>query len=236
MIPESVAGYLIEKELQYLGEAINTPQRPLLAILGGAKISGKIDVIHSLLDKVDNLVIGGGMIFTFYKAQGKEIGKSLLEEDRVDMAAEILKMAGEKKRQILLPVDVVVADAFENNAARKTVSVDNIPSDWMGLDIGPKSIALFSETISKAKTIVWNGPMGAFEMDNFAHGTEKIAEALARATKNGATTVVGGGDSAAAVAKFGLEEQITHISTGGGASLEFLEGKKLPGIEALSEK
>jgi phosphoglycerate kinase len=235
-IAESVAGYLIEKELQYLGEAINAPKRPLLAILGGAKISGKIDVIMNLLEKVDGLIIGGGMVFTFYKSQGMEIGKSLLEEDRIGMADEILKLAREKHRKILLPVDVVVADAFENTANKKVVDIGEIPAGWMGLDIGPKSIQMFTEEIGSAQTIIWNGPMGAFEMDNFATGTKEIAAALAAATKRGAITVVGGGDSAAAIAQFGLEEQITHISTGGGASLEFLEGRELPGIAALADK
>ena len=235
-ITRSVAGYLIEKELKYLGDAINNPRRPLLAILGGAKISGKIDVIRNLMDKVDGLIIGGGMIFTFYKSQGKEIGKSLLEEDRVEMAADILKTVKAQNRKLLLPVDVVAADAFDNNAKRKTVNVDDIPAEWMGLDIGPKSIDMFCQEIAGAWTIVWNGPMGAFEMPNFASGTRKIAEALAVATDKGATTVVGGGDSAAAITQFGLGDRISHISTGGGASLEFLEGKVLPGIEALSEK
>jgi len=234
-IKESVAGYLIEKELKYLGDAVNTPRRPLLAILGGAKISGKIDVILNLLEKVDGLIIGGGMIFTFYKSKGTEIGKSLLEEDRIEMAADILRLVKEKDRTLLLPVDVVVAEAFDNSANKKTVAIDQIPADWMGLDIGPKSIDLFCSEIKKAKTIIWNGPMGAFEMENFALGTKKIAEAIAGATSEGATTVVGGGDSAAAVMNFGLEEKITHISTGGGASLEFLEGKILPGIDALSD-
>jgi phosphoglycerate kinase len=235
-ITQSVAGYLIEKELKYLGDAINNPQRPLLAILGGAKISGKIDVIRNLMEKVDGLIIGGGMIFTFYKSQGKEIGKSLLEEDRVAMAAEILRTAEARKGKLLLPVDVIAADVFDNNAKRKTVHIDDIPGEWMGLDIGPETIDMFCKEIAGARTIVWNGPMGAFEMPNFANGTRKIAESLAKATDRGATTVVGGGDSAAAIAQFGLEDRISHISTGGGASLEFLEGKVLPGIEALAEK
>ena len=235
-IDESVAGYLIEKELKFLGEAIDNTEHPFMAILGGAKISGKIDVIKNLFDKVDTLIIGGGMIFTFFKAQGYEIGKSLLEDDRVAMASELLKEAKEKNINLLLPEDVVMADDFSNDAKTKTVDASDIPVDWMGLDIGPKSIEKFSGEIRKAKTIIWNGPMGAFEMDNFSLGTKRIAEELAQATKNGATTVVGGGDSAAAISKFGLENNITHISTGGGASLEFLEGKKLPGIEALNDK
>jgi phosphoglycerate kinase len=235
-INESVAGYLIEKELKYLGEAVNNPVHPFMAILGGAKISGKIDVIKNLFDKVDSLIIGGGMIFTFYKAMGYEIGKSLLEEDRVAMAKELLKEAKQKNVNLLLPEDVVIADDFSNDAQTKTVNVSEIPADWMGLDIGPKTIEKFSTEIDKVKTIVWNGPMGAFEMEKFSVGTKRIAEELAKVTENGATTVVGGGDSAAAISKFELDKSITHISTGGGASLEFLEGKKLPGIEALNDK
>ncbi len=235
-IDPSVAGYLIEKEIEYLDNAINNPKRPLIAILGGAKISGKIDVIKNLFDKVDSLIIGGGMVFTFFKAKGLEIGTSLLEEDRVDMAKELLEEAENRGIPMLLPDDVVIADAFNNNASRKTVSVEEIPSDWMGLDIGPVTIEKFNTEIKKSKTIVWNGPMGVFEMDNFSVGTRKIAETLAEASVSGATTIVGGGDSAAAISKFGLEDKISHISTGGGASLEFLEGKKLPGIEALTDK
>lgn len=235
-IDPSVAGYLIEKEIEYLDNAINNPKRPLIAILGGAKISGKIDVIKNLFDKVDSLIIGGGMVFTFFKAKGLEIGTSLLEEDRVDMAKELLEEAENRGIPMLLPDDVVIADAFNNNASRKTVSVEEIPSDWMGLDIGPVTIEIFNIEIKKSKTIVLNGPMGVFEMDNFSVGTRKIAETLAEASVSGATTIVGGGDSAAAISKFGLEDKISHISTGGGASLDFLEGKKLPGIEALTDK
>ena len=235
-IDPSVAGYLIEKEIEYLDSAINNPKRPLVAILGGAKISGKIDVIKNLFDKVDSLIIGGGMVFTFFKAKGLEIGTSLLEEDRVNMAKELLEEAENRGIPMLLPDDVVIADAFNNNASRKTVSVEEIPSDWMGLDIGPVTIEKFNTEIKKSKTIVWNGPMGVFEMENFSAGTQKIAETLAEASVSGATTIVGGGDSAAAISKFGLEDKISHISTGGGASLEFLEGKKLPGIEALTDK
>ena len=235
-IDPSVAGYLIEKEIEYLDSAINNPKRPLVAILGGAKISGKIDVIKNLFDKVDSLIIGGGMVFTFFKAKGLEIGTSLLEEDRVDMAKELLEEAENRGIPMLLPDDVVIADAFNNNASRKTVSVEEIPSDWMGLDIGPVTIEKFNTEIKKSETVVWNGPMGVFEMENFSVGTQKIAETLAEASVSGATTIVGGGDSAAAISKFGLEDKISHISTGGGASLEFLEGKKLPGIEALTDK
>ncbi len=235
-IQQSVGGYLIEKEIEYLDSAINNPKRPLLAILGGAKISGKIDVIKSLFDKVDSLIIGGGMVFTFFKASGMEIGTSLLEEDRLDMAKELLEEAEKRKITMLLPEDIVIADAFDNNASRKTVSVEEIPSDWMGLDIGPVTIEKFNTAIKKSDTIIWNGPMGVFEMDNFSVGTQKIAETLAEASVSGATTIVGGGDSAAAISIFGLDSKISHISTGGGASLEFLEGKELPGIEALTNK
>jgi len=235
-IDDCLAGYLIEKELKFLGEAINNPNRPLLAILGGAKISGKIDVIRSLFGKVDQLIIGGGMTYTFFKAQGMEIGTSLLEEDRIEMAKELLAEVKEKSIDLILPVDVIIADKFDNEAQIKQVSKDEIPADWMALDIGPKTIEIFSQKIMAAKTVIWNGPMGVFEMPNFAIGTRAIAEALAQATGAGVTTVVGGGDSAAAVSQFGLDDQISHISTGGGASLEFLEGKPLPGIEALSEK
>ncbi len=232
---QCAAGYLIEKELKYLGQAVENPQRPFLAVLGGAKISGKIDVIKNLFDKVDTLIIGGGMAYTFFKAQGYEIGKSLLEEDRIEMAKEILQQAKEKNVNFLLPVDVVVADKFDNDAQRKVVKVTEIPADYMGMDIGPESIALFSKEIKKSKTIIWNGPVGVFEMPNFAVGTRKIAEAIAEATDQGAISVIGGGDSAAAISQFGMDDRFTHVSTGGGASLEFLEGKELPGIAALTE-
>jgi phosphoglycerate kinase len=235
-IDTCVAGYLIEKELKYLGDAIDQPARPMTAILGGAKISGKIDVIRSLFKKVDHLLIGGGMVFTFLKAKGLEIGNSLLEEDRLEMAHSILSDAEERNISFLLPSDVVIADAFENDAQQKTVGVEEIPAEWMGLDIGPETIKRFSTTIRDSKTIIWNGPMGAFEMPAFSGGTRAIALALAEATRAGSISVVGGGDSAAAISKFNLEDQITHISTGGGASLEFLEGKELPGISALNDK
>ena len=235
-INESLAGYLIEKELKYLGEAIETPARPLLAILGGAKISGKIDVIKSLFDKVDLLIIGGGMTYTFFKSMGMEIGTSLFEADRVDMAGELLKEAKKRSVEILLPVDLVIADKFDNDAKTRVVPINKIPAEWMALDIGPETIKIFGDKIKTSKTIVWNGPMGAFEMPTFSVGTRKVAESMVAATKKGATTVIGGGDSAAAVTQFGLDEGITHISTGGGASLEYLEGKILPGIEALTEK
>ena len=232
---QSAAGYLIEKELRFLGQAIENPQRPMVAVLGGAKISGKIDVIKNLFDKVDALIVGGGMAYTFFKAQGHEIGDSLLEEDKIDLAKEILAEAAGKGVEFLLPVDVNAADAFDNEADTKIVAAQNIPVGYMGLDIGPKSIARFSEVIKKARTLIWNGPVGVFEMPNFAAGTRAVAEAIAAATSSGAVSVIGGGDSAAAISRFGMDNQFTHISTGGGASLEFLEGKRLPGIAALTE-
>lgn len=232
-VAEKGMGYLIRKELKFLGEAIDTPERPLVAILGGSKISGKIDVINALLDKCDTILVGGGMIFTFLKAQGKEIGKSLVEEDRIDMAKELLEKASAKNVRLLLPEDVVAADRFAEDARTETVSVDAIPSDMMGLDIGPETRKTFADVITGAKTVVWNGPMGVFEMEPFAAGTRAVAETLAAATDNGAVTIVGGGDSAAAIAQFGMEEKVSHVSTGGGASLEFLEGKELPGVTAL---
>ncbi len=234
-IKTCAAGYLMQKELDYLGSALANPKRPYCAILGGAKISGKIDVINNLLDKVDTLIVGGGMAFTFFKAQGKEIGKSLLEQEKVELAKELLEKVKSGKLKFLLPVDVVVADEFKNDSPSTVVGVDNIPSDKMGLDIGPKSIKLFSDELLKSKTIVWNGPMGVFEMPNFAKGTFAIAQALAKATEGGAITVIGGGDSAAAIADAGLEKKVSHVSTGGGASLEFLEGKILPGVAALTD-
>lgn len=234
-IETCAAGYLMQKELDYLGSALAEPKRPYCAILGGAKISGKIDVIDNLLDKVDTLIIGGGMAFTFFKAQGKEIGKSLLEEEKLELAGELLGKLESSKTKFLLPVDVVVAEEFRNDSPAETVNVDNIPSNKMGLDIGKETIKLFKDELLKSKTIVWNGPMGVFEMDNFAEGTVEIAKALADATSNGATTVIGGGDSAAAISKSGLEKQVSHVSTGGGASLEFLEGKILPGLATLTD-
>ncbi|MFO7524614.1 MAG: phosphoglycerate kinase [Ignavibacteriaceae bacterium] len=235
-IKTSAAGYLMQKELDYLGGAIFNPNRPYCAILGGAKISGKIDVISNLLDKVDSLIIGGGMAFTFFKAQGKEIGKSLLEEDKIELAKIVLEKANQQGIKLLLPVDVVVAEEFKNESPSTIVEVEKIPSDKMGLDIGPETINLFSKEIQVSKTVVWNGPMGVFEMDNFAKGTFAVAQALADATINGAVTIIGGGDSAAAIAKAGLADKVSHVSTGGGASLEFLEGKVLPGVAALTDK
>ncbi len=232
----AVGGYLMQKELQYLSQAVGNPNRPYVAIIGGAKISGKIDVINNLLGKVDALIIGGGMMFTFLKAMGKEIGNSILEADKVDLARELLAKTKTGGARLLLPVDCVVAEKFENTAAKKVVSVDAIPQGWVGMDIGPKSIELFRGEIIKSRTVVWNGPMGVFEMDNFVAGTRAIADAMVAATKSGAATIVGGGDSAAAIAKFGLEKNVSHVSTGGGASLEFLEGKILPGVAALDNK
>ncbi len=231
----SAAGYLMQKELDYLGSAITNPKRPYVAILGGAKISGKIDVINNLLGKVDTLIIGGGMAFTFYKAMGKEIGTSLLEAEKVDLAKEVLENAKKTGIKFLLPKDVVVASEFKNDSPATVVSIDSIPADKMGLDIGPETIKLFSDELLNAKTIVWNGPMGVFEMDNFAKGTFAIAKALADATSKGTITIIGGGDSAAAIAKAGLKDKVSHVSTGGGASLEFLEGKVLPGVAALND-
>jgi phosphoglycerate kinase len=234
-IPIAVAGYLMKKELDYLGNAIADPKRPYCAILGGAKISGKIDVINRLMDSVDTMIIGGGMAYTFYKAQGLEIGTSLLEAEKIDLAKALLERFSKSKVKVLLPVDVVVAAEFNNDSPSTVVAIDKIPADKMGLDIGPETIKLFSEAIKASKTVVWNGPMGVFEFDNFAHGTNAIAQALVDATADGAITIIGGGDSAAAIAKAGLEKKVSHVSTGGGASLEFLEGKLLPGVEALNE-
>jgi len=231
----SAAGYLMQKEIDYLGGAITNPKRPYVAILGGAKISGKIDVINNLLNKVDTLIVGGGMAYTFYKAEGKEIGTSLLEVEKIDLAKQVLENVKKSGIKFLLPVDVVVASEFRNDSPAAVVSVDNIPSDKMGLDIGPETVKLFSKELKTAKTIVWNGPMGVFEMDNFATGTNAIAKALADATAEGAITVIGGGDSAAAITKAGLKNKVSHVSTGGGASLEFLEGKALPGVLALND-
>lgn len=229
----SAVGYLVKKEIDIMGKAMENPEKPFIAILGGAKVSDKIGVIENLLDKVDSIIIGGGMVFTFLKAKGFEIGNSLIEEDKVELANELLKKAKEKKVDFLLPTDVVVAKEFKNDTEFKTVDVKEIPTDMMGLDIGEESIKLFSDAIKKAKTVVWNGPMGVFEMSNFAKGTMEIAKAM---SESGAVTIIGGGDSAAAVEQSGLEDKMTHISTGGGASLEFFEGKELPGIQAIEDK
>ena len=231
-IEERAAGFLMQKELDYLGKALAEPERPFVAILGGAKISGKIDVIENLLGKVDTLLIGGGMAYTFFQAQGYPIGESLLEADKVEMAGEILKKAEAKGVRLLLPTDTVVADAFSADANRKVVPLGGIEAGWQGLDIGPESRKAFSEVIATARTVVWNGPMGCFEMAPFAAGTQAVAQALADAD---CVSIIGGGDSASAVKQAGLADRMTHISTGGGASLEFLEGKALPGVTALSD-
>ncbi|ANV87429.1 MULTISPECIES: phosphoglycerate kinase [Cyanophyceae] len=228
----SVAGLLIEKELQFLKGAIEAPKRPLVAIVGGSKVSSKIGVIETLLEKCDKLLIGGGMIFTFYKAQGKSVGGSLVEDDKIDLAKSLMEKAQGK---ILLPTDVVVADKFAPDAEAKTVSVDAIPDGWMGLDIGADSVKVFQEALDGCGTAIWNGPMGVFEFDKFAVGTEAIAKTLAGATETGTVTIIGGGDSVAAVEKVGVADKMSHISTGGGASLELLEGKELPGIVALDD-
>jgi phosphoglycerate kinase len=234
-VKKSAAGLLMEKELEYLGKALQHPERPFIAILGGAKVSDKIDLIRNLMTKVDALIIGGGMAYTFLKAQGEPVGKSLVEEDKVELARQLLQEAKTHKLKFLLPVDHIVADRIDANAAVRTVNSGHaIPSNLMALDIGPQTIEAFSEEISGARTIVWNGPMGVFEVAPFAKGTFKIAHAVAENV--GAITIVGGGDSVAAVHAAGVAEKITHISTGGGASLEFLEGKKLPGVEALTDK
>lgn len=235
-IDKSAAGYLMKKELDYLGKAIATPERPFTAILGGAKISGKIDVIQQLMGKVDNLLIGGGMAYTFYKAQGYEIGTSLLEEDKIDLAKEILAKTKNSNVNFMLPVDVQVTSEFNNESPAEVVPIDSMPADKMGLDIGIKTIEKFKEIIERSKTVVWNGPMGVFEFENYAHGTNAIAKALVEATEKGAITIIGGGDSAAAIKKAGLDDKVSHVSTGGGASLEFLEGKILPGVAALTDK
>ncbi|NLK43398.1 MAG: phosphoglycerate kinase [Tissierellia bacterium] len=229
----SAVGFLVEKEISIMGKALEEPERPFIAILGGAKVSDKIGVIENLMNIVDTIIVGGGMAFTFLKAQGYEIGKSLLEEDKIGLAKELIEKTKEKNVKLILPVDVVVAKEFKNDTEFNTVSIDNIPSDMMGLDIGEETIKAFSEEIKKGKTIVWNGPMGVFEMENFAKGTIAIAQAMAESE---GTTIVGGGDSASAVERSGYSHKMTHISTGGGASLELLEGKALPGIVAISEK
>ena len=232
-VDTAVVGYLMQKEIDFLGNAVNNPERPFVAILGGAKVSSKISVIENLLDKVDTLIIGGGMSYTFSKAMGGKVGISLLEEDYCDFALNMLKKAEEKGVKLLLPVDHVVADDFSNDANIQVVSRGEIPDGWEGLDIGPETAKLYAEAVKTAKTVVWNGPMGCFEMPNFAKGTEAVAKALA---ETDAVTIIGGGDSAAAVNQLGYGDKMTHISTGGGASLEFLEGKELPGVAAANDK
>lgn len=228
-----VAGFLMQKELDYLGKAIGSPDRPFLAILGGAKVADKIPVIDNLLTKVNSLIIGGGMAYTFFKAQGYEIGKSLLDADGLELAKSAMAKAKQLGVNLVLPVDVVVGKEFANDTESKIVGVDAIPADWMGLDIGPKSIEAFKQIIASSKTIIWNGPMGVFEMPSFAVGTRAVAQALA---DSGATTIIGGGDVVAAVEQMGFADEMSHVSTGGGASLEFLEGKELPGVVCLQDK
>ncbi|MCX8077667.1 MAG: phosphoglycerate kinase [Geminocystis sp.] len=230
-----VAGYLIEKELKFLQSAIESPRRPLVAIIGGSKVSSKIGVIEALLEKCDKLLLGGGMIFTFFKARGLNVGNSLVEDDKLDLARSLEAKAKEKGVELLLPTDVVVADKFAPDANSQVVDVNSIPDGWMGLDIGPESVKLFQDALQGCQTVVWNGPMGVFEFDQFAKGTEAIARTLAELTEKGATTIIGGGDSVAAVEKVGVADKMSHISTGGGASLELLEGKVLPGIAALDD-
>ncbi|MGD7053069.1 phosphoglycerate kinase [Sutcliffiella horikoshii] len=230
----AVAGLLMEKELEVLGKALSNPERPFTAIIGGAKVKDKIGVIENLLNKVDNLIIGGGLAYTFIKAQGHDVGKSLLEEDKIDLAKSFMEQAKEKGVNMYMPVDVVVADDFSNDANTKIVPIEEIPSDWEGLDCGPKSREIYADVIKNSKLVIWNGPMGVFELDAFAGGTKAVGEALAEATDT--YSVIGGGDSAAAVEKFNLADKMSHISTGGGASLEFMEGKELPGVVALNDK
>ena len=232
----NAVGYLMEKEINFLGNAVTSPKRPFVAILGGAKVSDKINVISNLIEKVDTLIIGGGMAYTFLGAMGNNIGKSLFEADKVDLAKEMLEKAKACGVKLLLPVDNVVAQEFKNDTPFKTVSRGGIEDDWEGLDIGAETIQEFSAEIEKAQTVVWNGPMGVFEFENFAKGTKAIAEACAKAAGKGATVIIGGGDSAAAVNQLGFGDKMTHISTGGGASLEFLEGKELPGVFAADDK
>ncbi|KQL53114.1 phosphoglycerate kinase [Heyndrickxia shackletonii] len=230
----AVAGFLMEKELEVLGKALSNPERPFTAIIGGAKVKDKIGVIENLLEKVDNLIIGGGLAYTFVKAKGYEIGKSLLEEDKIELAKSFMEKAKQKNVNFYMPVDVIVADDFSDSANKKVVSIEEIPADWEALDIGPKTVELYKDVIQKSKLVIWNGPMGVFELDSFANGTKGVAQALADA--NDTYSVIGGGDSAAAVEKFNLADKMDHISTGGGASLEFMEGKVLPGVAALNDK
>ncbi|AIE61289.1 phosphoglycerate kinase [Bacillus methanolicus] len=230
----AVSGFLMEKELNVLGKALSNPERPFTAIIGGAKVKDKIGVIENLLEKVDNLIIGGGLAYTFVKVKGYEIGKSLLEADKIELAKSFMEKAEQKGVNFYMPVDVIVADDFSADANTKVVSIEEIPSEWQALDIGPKTREIYKDVIQKSKLVIWNGPMGVFEIDKFAEGTKAVAEALAEADHT--YSVIGGGDSAAAVEKFNLAEKMSHISTGGGASLEFMEGKQLPGVVALNDK
>lgn len=233
LFTERCAGLLLKKELDYLGSALANPKRPLVAVIGGSKISGKIDVIRTLMASCDTILIGGGMMFTFLAAQGMDVGDSLVEHDRIALAGQLLEEASKQRVNLVIPSDTVVASAFSNDAPRKTVHVSDIRAGWMGLDIGPATIRAFDAVIRNAGTVVWNGPMGVFELSSFAAGTKAVADSMAEATQRGAITIVGGGDSAAAVAEFGHKQHVTHVSTGGGASLEFLEGRVLPGVAAL---
>jgi phosphoglycerate kinase len=232
---QNAAGYLMQKEIDYLGRKLEQPERPFVAVLGGAKVSGKIDVIENLMKKVDAILIGGGMAYTFVKVMGHEIGKSLFESERADMARSLLSKARSSNVRVLLPSDTLVARELDSRSECKSVPMNAIPPDWLGVDIGPATAETFKKEITAAKTIVWNGPMGVFEMEPFAAGTRAVAEALVAATKKGAVTIVGGGDSAAAITAWGLERHVSHVSTGGGASLEFLEGRELPGLTALTD-
>ena len=228
-------GYLMASELENAEKVLNNPTKPFTAIMGGAKVSDKIQLIERLLDKVDNLIIGGGMTYTFFKAEGGQIGKSLVEEDKLDLAKSLIQKAKDKGVNLILPVDSIIADNFSNEANTETAQNDQIKEGWMGLDIGPKSIEAFSKVIEESKTILWNGPMGVFEMDKFETGTKSVAEAIVKATNNGAFSLIGGGDSAAAISKFNLTSQVSYVSTGGGALLEYMEGKELPGVKAINE-
>ena len=233
-VSQAAAGFLMEKEIKFLGDAVANPVRPFVAIIGGAKVSDKIEIVKSLLNKADKVIVGGGMAYTFDAAKGNKIGNSLFEADKVELAKELMAEAGDK---LVLPIDSIAADAFSNDAKTEVVDAEaGIPDGYMGLDIGPKSVKLLQDTLADAKTVVWNGPMGVFEMPNFAKGTLAIGEELVKVTENGGTTIVGGGDSTAAVQQLGVADKLTHISTGGGASLEYLEGKELPGIASISEK
>lgn len=229
----TVSGFLIEKEVKFLGDALESPERPFVAIMGGAKVGDKIPAIENLMKKVDTIIIGGGMSYTFFKAMGYQIGKSILDEDSIEIAGRLMKSAEEAGVKMLLPVDTVCAEKFSNDSKSAVVTSDSIPADMMGMDIGPETVKLYSHEIASAKTVVWNGPMGVFEMSNFSKGTKAVAEAMAQCE---GVTVIGGGDSAAAVDEFGLKDKMTHVSTGGGASMEFLEGKTLPGIACIEEK
>lgn len=229
----TVSGFLIEKEVKFLGDALESPERPFVAIMGGAKVGDKIPAIENLMKKVDTIIIGGGMSYTFFKAMGYQIGKSILDEDSIEIAGRLMKSAEEAGVKMLLPVDTVCAEKFSNDSKSAVVTSDSIPADMMGMDIGPETVKLYSHEIASAKTVVWNGPMGVFEMSNFSKGTKAVAEAMAQCE---GVTVIGGGDSAAAVEEFGLKDKMTHVSTGGGASMEFLEGKTLPGIACIEEK